>query len=229
MTTKSTTFFSFMICLLLAACSTVENHESAKYEEEGLDTIYKNAKSELYIRPDITLPLYQKLYIQPVTVEYSKQKHNDPGFSESDFQFDDKELAYFQQQFYKAMSESWTRVEGRSVIDSLDEVKKTDQEGMQAAHNTLIIKVSITDLYLYASIKNNKAGRNTTLVNESSKMVINMELLNADTGEILIRSMDKVTTGNPSEPKRQMTGVSYFNDVYLTFRSWINQLSSRLD
>ena len=46
------------------------------YEQEGLDTVHKDSRSELYIRPDITIPLYHKLYIEPITVSYSSQKHS---------------------------------------------------------------------------------------------------------------------------------------------------------
>lgn len=229
MRTITTALLSLFLSLALAACSSVNQQESNDYEDEGLDTVHKDSRSELYIRPDIALPLYHQLYIEPISVSYSKQKHtNSPGLNESDFQFDDNELARFQQQFNKAVGEIWTSTEGRTIIDEL----KNPAEGENAATETgriLVMKVSITDLYLYASIKNNKAGRNTALVDESSKMVINMELVDPETGKVLMRSKDRRITGYRSGPKRQMSSVTYFNDVYQTFRSWINKLAARLD
>lgn len=229
----TTATLSLLLSLALAACSTVDQSEPKDYQQEGLDTVHKNSRSELYIRPDITLPLYHKVYIEPINVSYSSQKHNNsPGLKESDFQFDDSELALFQEQFKKAITEVITSKEGTIVIDELnlpqgdDEISEAQQQELE---DTLIMRISITDLYLNASIKNNKAGRNTALVNESGKMVIHMDLLDASTKKVMIRSKNHRTTGYKSGPPRQMTSVSYFNDVYQTARSWINQLSSRLD
>lgn len=228
-----TATLSIILSLALAACSSVDQPKLKDYEDEGLDTVHKNSRSELYIRPDIALPLYHKLYIEPITVSYSSQKHsNSPGFSESDFQFNDNELAKFQQQFNKAIGEVWKRTESHTLLDELNITPDGDEANSgeaQVSDDTLIMRISITDLYLYASIKNNKAGRNTTMVNESSKMVINMELIDAKTNAVLIRSKDRRTTGYSSDTQRQMSSVSYFNDVYQTSHSWINQLASRLD
>ena len=229
----TTATLSLLLSLALAACSSIEQQPIKDYEQQGLDTVHKNSRSELYIRPDITIPLYHKLYIEPISVSYSSQKHtNSPGFNESDFQFDDSELAKFQEQFNKAVSEAWSKADNHVVLTELNPALEGDQANtaeQEANNDTLIMRVSITDLYLYASIKNNKAGRNTAMVTESSKMVINMELLDARTNEVFIRSIDRRKTGYSSGPQRQMTSVSYFNDVHQTFRSWINQLASRLD
>jgi hypothetical protein len=233
MRTITTATLSLILSLALEACSSFEQQPIKDYEQQGLDTVHKDSRSELYIRPDITIPLYHKLYIEPITVSYSSQKHtNSPGFNESDFQFDDSELAKFQEQFNKAISEAWSKADNHVVLSELNPTQEGDQTNtaeQETNDDTLIMRVSITDLYLYASIKNNKAGRNTALVNESSKMVINMELLDARTNEVFIRSIDRRTTGYSSGPERQMSSVSYFNDVHQTFRSWINQLASRLD
>jgi hypothetical protein len=233
MRTITTATLSLLLSLALAACSSIEQQPIKDYEEEGLDTVHKDSRSELYIRPDITIPLYHKLYIEPVTVSYSSQKHsNSPGLNESDFQFDDSELAKFQEQFNKAVSEAWSKADNHVVLTELNPAPEGDQANtaeQEAKNDTLIMRVSITDLYLYASIKNNKAGRNTAMVTESSKMVINMELLDARTKEVFIRSIDRRKTGYSSGPQRQMTSVSYFNDVHQTFRSWIKQLANRLD
>ena len=233
MRTITTATLSLLLSLALAACSSFEQQPNKDYEQEGLDTVHKDSRSELYIRPDITIPLYHKLYIEPITVSYSSQKHsNAPGLNESDFQFDDSELAKFQEQFKKAITEVWTVREDAIVIDELNLPQgdeKASKAQQQVIEDTLIMRITITDLYLYASIKNNKAGRNTSLVNESSKMVINMDLLDASTHEILIRSKNRRTTGFSTGPQRQMSSVSYFNDVYQTASSWINQLASRLD
>jgi hypothetical protein len=233
MRTITTATLSLILSLALAACSSLEQQPIKDYEEQGLDTVHKDSRSELYIRPDITIPLYHKLYIEPITVSYSSQKHsNSPGYVESDFQFDDNELAKFQEQFNKAVSEAWSKAENHIVLTKLNPIQEGEQTNaakQETNNDTLIMRVSITDLYLYASIKNNKAGRNTALVNESSKMVINMDLLDARTNEVFIRSIDRRTTGYSSGLERQMSSVSYFNDVHQTFRSWINQLASRLD
>lgn len=230
----STTILTLLLGLLLAACASVDKQEPKDYEEEGLDTVQKTSRSELYIRPDIALPLYKKLYIEPITVSYSSQKHtNITGQTEADFQLDDNELAVFRQQIIKAVSEVWnTSIENRTVVETLEQVKPSEVSGDEQYPETtriLIMKISITDLYLFASIKNNQPGRTTTLLDESSKMVINMDLLDAESGEVLLRSIDHRTTGYRSGPKRQFSSVVYFNDVYQTFRSWINQLSARLD
>jgi hypothetical protein len=233
MRTITTATLSLLLSLALAACSSFEQQPIKDYEQQGLDTVHKNARSELYIRPDITLPLYHKLYIEPITVSYSSQKHtNSPGLNESDFQFDDNELAKFQQQFNKAISDVWKRTKGHILLDELNITQDGDEANTgdeQANDGTLIMRISITDLYLYASIKNNKAGRTTALVNESSKMVISMDMIDAKTNEVLIRSIDRRTTGYSSGPQRQMSSVSYFNDLFQTASSWINQLASRLD
>ncbi len=158
MRTITTATLSLLLSLALAACSSLEQQPIKDYEEEGLDTVYKNSRSELYIRPDITIPLYHKLYIEPITVSYSSQKHsNATGLNESDFQFDDSELAKFQEQFNKAISEAWSKAENHIVLTELNPALEGDQANSdeQATNDdTLIMRVSITDLYLYASIKN---------------------------------------------------------------------------
>ncbi len=212
----TTAVLSLGFLLMFTGCSSTDTGDQASNPYEGLDTVQKNARSELYVRVDTALPLYNKLIIEPVTVSYSNQQHNTPGLPETDYQFDESELARFQEQFTKAVTKLWISTEGHSITDKPD-------------GKTLIMRVNISDLYLYASIKNNQAGRETSLVKQSSTMVINMDLLDAESGEILIKSKDKRTTGYQSGPARQMSSVSYFNDVYQSFRLWINQLSSRLD
>ncbi len=196
---------------LLIACASTDSTISAQLDDDGMMRIYQTSRGELWLRPDTHFASYDKLLIEPLTVSYHARGHFDyPGLRETDFQFDAIELARVEDRFNKAITEVWMSKEDRSMA-------------RKPGPDVLIMTPSITDLFLYASIKDVRLARDRSMVRESSKMVIRAELRDGESGQLLARIADRRITGSRNLPARPMNRVTYFSDVYLEFRSWANR------
>ena len=204
--------------LVLSACSSTQP-VAGPTNEQGLATVEHNSFEQLLIRPGVDFNQYRKILIEPVTVSYSEQRRTDSlNRKQSAFEFDDRELELFNKQFVKAVSSQWNKTFGWEL---------TDQPGA----DVITVKAAVTDLYLYASIKNNEILPHAAATNESSKMVIELSLTDSQSGQLLLQSKGQKTTGwrgNSLDTMRRVSSVRYWNDAYQAFRQWASLLGSQI-
>jgi hypothetical protein len=205
--------------LLLAACAT-QTPESGPVNEQGLSPITNSNFDELLIRPDANFNQYRKIKIEAVTVSYDDRRRTDTlNRRKEAFQFDERELAMFNQQFVKAVSSQWQKAFGWELTE-------------ETGSDVIVVKAEVTDLYLYASIKNNEIYPTKAATNESSRMVIHLSLLDSQSGEVLLDSQGKKITGLRGSGVNTMTrtsSVRYWSDAHQAFRQWATQLASQIE
>ena len=209
--------FCLNLCLIIAACTT-PNPEFGSTNGQGLTPITNSNFDQLLIRTDTDFKQYQRIKVEPPIVSYKKHTSADLGiYRQQDFQFDEAELKTFNEQFIKAFGQQWQQRFGWQVTD-------------ESGEDVLVVKTEISDLYLYASIKNDKPMRSTTIVNESSKMTIKLQLFD-NSGQLLVDSLGDKTTGQIGSGVNTMTRVSsvrYWNDCYQAFRQWASLLAGQI-
>jgi Protein of unknown function (DUF3313) len=212
--------FLLLIITLLAACASNQPYQLGNMGEDGLSNVEDTSFNELAIRPDRQFSQYKKLIIEPISVAYSDRRRpsNRLNLGPEDFQLDEKELKIFNKQFVRAFERQWAKKLGWEL---------TDQPG----EDVVILRANVTDFYLYASIKNDNVQPTRTFANESSRMVLNLQLIDSQTGEVILRSKDKKTTGWPNSDistMRVLNSVRYWSDAYQAFTQWASTLSPYL-
>ncbi|ARN73043.1 DUF3313 family protein [Oceanicoccus sagamiensis] len=209
---------AFTLLFGLSAC-TQYPAERGPVNEQGLTTLTQSSFDELAIRSSTDFKQYRKLKIEPLTVSYDKTRRHDSLNRKADaFEFDEREMALFNEQFRKAFSGTWGERYGWELTE-------------ETAADVIVIKASITDLYLYASIKNNEILPTKAATNESSRMVINLDLVDGQSGELLLQSSGKKTTGFRGTGVGSMTrtsSVRYWSDAFQAFRQWANLLANQV-
>ena len=197
---------------LLNAC--VSQTPLPAVSEDGLNLVANSNFDALYIRQGTDFEKYAKLSIQPVTIAYSDERRTmHPILRDEDFQFSEKELGYFQERSAKGF------IEGI-------EKSNTDKQA------TLIVRSTIKDFYLVAPIKINLIQPNKNYVNESSRMEITTELIDANSQAVLLRVSDDIETGyfnGGSHNLRPMNSVTYWQDVYREFRRWGHRIKTAIN
>lgn len=202
----------------LSACS-FSTGSGQPDQVAGLTAVKHQSLDQLSLRPGTDFGRYRKILIEPITVTYSKKRRDiRPYHDPSSFEFDQRQLAIFNRQYIKAFSESWSNRFGWHQTD-------------RPADDVIIVKAAVTDLYLNAPINNNQILPHKSFTNESSRMVIELTLVDSLSGDILLHSKGKKTTGRQGsgvETMRSMVSVTYWNDVHRAFRQWASLLGSQL-
>jgi hypothetical protein len=211
---------TLLIPIVLALCACITTQPvAAPTHASGLTEVHFKPFDTLLIKPHTNFSQYRKIRIEPLSVSYSQQRRTDNLHRpQSAFEFDEKELALFNRQFLHAVSTQWQKTLGWELTE-------------QAGDDVIVVRATISDLYLYASIKNNEILPHQAIVNTSSKMLIQLELIDSTTGEILLQSKGRKTTGqlgNSVDTLQRISSVSYWNDAYQAFRQWAALLGSQM-
>lgn len=207
-------FIAAFFSALLVACTSPQPTTTDENNDK-LTVINDNHYQQLSIKSGFSLTNYSQLIIEAPTVSYPKKRRNElPNLHPEDFQFDAKELARFQQQYQNGFKEGFT-------------LKANNNE-----HRSLIIRSKITELYLTAPIKLNIITPYKTLVNETSTLIIETDLIDASTQQLVATVKDRIKTGqNYTHIKdmETMNSVMYWQDVYQAFRRWGRQFQNTLN
>lgn len=204
-----------VFCIFTLAACTSQTPQPGPVDDRGLTTYSHNAFEKLAIRRTTDFSTYKKIKIDPVTVAYDDTKRRDLlNRGNEAFQFDDKELEIFNRQFEKGVSTAWKKQFGWEVTN-------------ETGSGVILVKAAIVDLYLYGSIKNDEILLHTTITDESSKMVIELTLLDSQNGSVLLESRGKKTTGWHGQMTRT-SSVSYWSDAYQAFLQWASMLGNQI-
>ena len=208
---------SWLIVSILLLASCVNSTQQAT-THDGLSGV-SSPMDELYIRSTSQFSQFRHFYFEPLTVTYSRQKRSDSlNRPATDFKFDKKEMAIFEQKFQTSFSQQWQQIHNWTAAQ-------------QPGVGVLVVRATVSDLFLYASIKNNSRSPSASLADETSKMQLQIELIDAANQQVLLRMRDQKTTGRPGAGSQQMTrvtSVSYWHDVQRMFRRTAISLSHYL-
>ncbi|WP_101757573.1 DUF3313 family protein [Oceanicoccus sp. KOV_DT_Chl] len=216
---KSIAFITgLLLCMTFSACNS-PNPEFGSPTAQGLTPVTNSSFDQLLIRANIDFNRYRRINIEPLSISYKKRSAADLSFyREQDFQFDEAERKIFNEQFVKAVSKQWQQQFGWQLTT-------------ETGDDVLLVKTDISDLYLTASIKNDKPLRQTTVVNESSSMTIKLQLFD-NSGQILLDSVGEKTTGQRGSGVSTMTRVSsvrYWSDCLQAFRQVATLIGNQIE
>lgn len=204
------------IAIPLTACNTTAQQTPGAVNDQGLTTYPASNFDELAIKRDTDFSQYKKVKFETISVSYDERRRQyGPRLTAKDFQFSESEQAMFNTQFVNAMSSHWNKTLGWELTDEIGD-------------DVILVKATVSDLYLYASIKHNLLNQSTSYTNETSRMVINLDLYDSKSGELLLTSEDKKITGesnNTMRPLQKVNSVTYWHDAYNTFQRLASQLS----
>jgi hypothetical protein len=204
------------IAIPLAACNTSALQTPGAVNSQGLTTYPTSNFDELAIKSDVDFSRYTKVKFEPISVSYDERRRQyGPQLTDKDFQFSESEQATFNKQFVDAISNNWNKTLGWELTEEIGD-------------DVILVKASVSDLYLYASIKHNLPHQSTSYTNETSRMVISLDLYDSNSGELLLTSEDKKITGesnNTMRPLQKVNSVTYWHDAYNMFQRLASQLS----
>ncbi|WP_019530896.1 DUF3313 family protein [Dasania marina] len=204
-----TALLFLITALLITGC--MSTPPSPQQSDDGLQLVQQSSFDILYLRPGADFSQYSNIQFETMPLAYSDERRTNslPTLSDEDFQFSEKEMGYFQARASKGFVEGF----GKSIN----------------AQGNLIVRSRISDFYLTAPIKNSIIQPDKSFVQESSRMTIVTELVDANSQQVLLRVTDKLTTGDigtNSNHLNRMTSVSYWQDVYREFRRWGSRLKT---
>lgn len=188
---------------LITACS--QNSSPPQTETPtGLIPDLNSHLDELFRHPTLKLNTYQTISINVTSVSYTDRKHPLQALlREQDFQLNDKQLASFKTQIIKGFSRG---------LDLTANDNNTD----------LIATINISHLYLNAPISHTIVKPDKFLVDESSRMQVEIEIIDKAKHLTVLKLKDRLTTGRQRTGTGNlspMTSVSYWQDVFRAFRA----------
>ena len=207
------TFFKLGLFALIAlsyGCAQTQPMPSST--EDGLNLVKHKTIDELYVRDGFQLQNYNQLNIQAIQLSYSDEmRTKTPGLTDDDFKLSDKEMQRFEERATKGFSTALN--------------KESSDSG------NLIVKHSIEDFYLTSPIKISLKTPDKSFVQDSSRFTLTTELIDASTQQVMLRAKDKIKTGKLSSSSSNLTrhsSVTYWQDIYQSFRRWGSKLNNSL-
>lgn len=215
-----------MATLGLIACSSepasLQQGPDAEVTKEGLVRVDHSKLDLSYVRPDVDWGKYTKLYFEPVKVtndhpaDYKPPKidRRAEGLNAT-YDLPEEALVKMSEQFLLTVKE---------VFNSDQPFELVTQPG----HNTLIIKVAVTDIRLSAPIESSRrsfSSMGRTYTENSGSMMLLAVIKDGETGEVLAKAADR---GEGFNQWSQNTQVFNWGDVKTVYRRWVNDFKNAL-
>lgn len=190
---KAITFILSLV-LLTTACS--QQPQRDPINSEGFISINRSSFKTLLIRPEHTLSQYTQILIEPASVSYNHLNRSHTLHTRStDFEFNEKELAKFNNPITKALANQWKKDFGWELTE-------------KAGKNVVRARITIMYLYLFVSIKNKIILPNVVFTNENSRMQIHLTLSDSMSNLTLLTSSGIRKTGIPGKNIHSLTPFS---------------------
>lgn len=191
---------------LMTACGAINNQPHTE-TPKGLLRDHNSHLDELFRHPTLKLKNYQTISINVTSVSYSDRRHSRQALlREQDFQLNEKQLATFKTQIIKGFSRG------------LDLTTSDNNPDLQAI-------INISDLYLNAPISHTITKPDKFLVEESSSMLVDLEIIDKAQQLTVLKLKDRLKTGRHRtgvDNLSPMTSVSYWQDIIRAFRTLAN-------
>jgi hypothetical protein len=184
---------------------------------DGLERRQSKTLDHVYVRPGVQFAAYQRVRLDPVTVEFDKNWDPNHGtrslsgrLSSSDIQRIRSDLAT---EFRKVLADTLAKGGYPLVEEDGEEV--------------LRVTASMVNVYINAPARS-AAATSATYVMESGRITVFLELRDSVTGQVLARAVD-TTQGTRSGHLQWAGSVSNSAEAKQAFMEWATQLRKALD
>jgi hypothetical protein len=208
---------ALLILVLSALLTSCASQTPAQVTDDGLDRVESSDFDLLYVRADSDFSAYDSMYVLPVTVEFDRSwlrqiNGSDPTrFRERD-----------QQRVRDAINQNFTEV---FVADLAEANGYTIAEEPGPA--TLVVKPAIRNLRL-ANPNTFEPYRITVLAEEAGSMTIELDLVDGESNEALLRLSDYRRGRNFGRTLRIQNSVTNKQEGNNLFRRWARSLNATL-
>ncbi len=161
----------------------------------------------VFALPDLNLSQYTAVMLEPVTVTYQRGAGQMYRLGKAD-------LETLQQHARTALEEQLSGDGGYKVVD-------------EPGPGTLIVRASLQNVWL-AFPEGARPGRTQTFADYAVRMSLEAELVDAQTGQVLMIVADRQANQLAPQP-RQVTGVDAWAQADEAFGYWARVLRQRLD
>ena len=206
------------LSLALAGCSTtLSPDQEAKFSHDGLERVTENTSADVvYVRPGIDLSTYTKVMLEEPEVAFRKYWQQNYNMDHPlTLRLSDEDVEKLREEgqrlFMEAFSEGLEKG-GFTIVD-------------EPGEDVLLVKPSLTDLYMVAPDPDNRLGVWTKVYAESfGDMTLYLELYDSVTHQILVRAQDERRdigegAGSWRIPRNRVTNIA---DARRVFHEWAN-------
>jgi hypothetical protein len=207
-----------LICVaVIGACATPASKKPpaewdglARREVKGLDNVY--------VRPNVEIPAYKTVMIDPVQVEFSKDWEPNDNQRDISRHLDAEDLQKIKTEVGRLFRESFS-----------DELAKGGYPLIeQPQDDTMRVLPAIINLYINAP-DTMSAGRSRTYTTEAGRMTLVMEIRDGPTGQLLARVVDARTAGGMGGYMTWTNSTTNRADAQREFDDWAKRLRNALD
>jgi hypothetical protein len=206
-----------VLCGLLACQTTKQSPIDELSTQEGLQRVDVKGVDAVYRRPGANLTPYNKLLVQPVAVEFSKNWKPEQ----------DSELYRMNEPDREKIRQELAQLFAEVMVNEL-QTKGGYQLVTEPAADVLEVRPAIVNLYITApDVSMQTAGRVRTFTADAGEMTLIAELRDSVTGTLLARAFDR-RQGN--DMMWQWTNsVTNTADARRVITSWADTLRNALD
>ncbi len=184
---------------------------------DGLEKVKTRDADQVYARPGASLAAYSKVIMGPVDVAFAKNW--DPKRPGSSFRISNEEREGIRSGVAKIVRDEFIKTlqakDGYPVVE-------------QAAPDTLLLKVSIIDLYVNAPDVAS-TGFSRTYVTSAGEMTLVLEAFDSETGQILSRVVDRQVSDTRGGRMSWSNRVMNAGEAELIASGWARKLRKSLD
>jgi len=184
---------------------------------DGLEKVKTRDADQVYARPGASLAAYSKVIMGPVDVAFAKNW--DPKRPGSSFRITNEEREGIRSGVSKIVRDEFIKTlqaqDGYPVVE-------------QAAPDTLLLKVSIIDLYVNAPDVAS-TGYSRTYVTSAGEMTLVLEAYDSETGQILSRVVDRQVSDTRGGQMSWSNRVMNAGEAELIASGWARKLRKSLD
>ena len=194
--------------------------EEAEVSFDGLHRVDKSVMDEAYVKPDINLSGYHRIFIDPVEVSYKRKPMQYQGRRAStgtgNFALTDRQMEELKDIFHESFVQAMSDGETWEVVES-------------AGPDVLRVQAELVDLVVKVPTRRS-TGREDYFVSELGEVTLVLALRDSQAGEILARGVDRQIIGRAAAGRvYRATSVSARSDVRSLFDAWARLLRLRLD
>ncbi len=207
------------VALLFTACVSNElsPEKEAQMSHDGLVRVTDKTRADVvYVRPGVDLSGYTKVMLEEPEVAFRRNWQQNYNFDNRGMnRLTDKDVEKMRRQGQELFMKEFAKGLEKGGWQVVDE----------PGEDVLLLKPSLTDLYIIAPDPNNNLGVWNQVYAESfGDMTLYLELYDSVTHQILVRAEDEQRdigqgAGSWRMPRNRTTNIA---DASLVFRDWAN-------
>jgi hypothetical protein len=208
----------FLMILLSAVTACASQSEAPQVSDDGLSRVESKDFDLLYLRPETDFSAYESLYLETVSVEFDKDWLRQQNLSNpTRIRARDKE------RISKELNDSFTEsFAAKLAKDNNYTIVEQPEPG------TLIVQPAIIKLKINHP-NTLEPYRITVLAEEAGSMTINLDLIDAENDQTVLRLSDYRRARSYGNTMRVQSSVQNRQESNNMFRRWAQSLNTVLD